>query len=151
MWKQMKRSTCALVKKEHISTLNGGYLKLVDKFTYLSSNVSSTENDISTRLTKAWIAVDRLSVIWKKVLCNKKCNIFQATVVSIQPYGCTTWMLTKRKEKRLDRNFARILRAILNKSWNQHPTKQLLYGHLPPIAKPMQIMTNQTCGTQLEK
>ena len=48
-----------------ISTLNGGSLKLVDKFTYLGSNVSSTKNDINTRLAKAWTAIDRLSVIWK--------------------------------------------------------------------------------------
>ena len=39
-----------------ISTLNGSSLKLVDKFTYLRSSVSSTENDINTRLAKAWTA-----------------------------------------------------------------------------------------------
>ena len=37
-----------------ISTLDGTSLKLVDKFTYLGSSISSTEKDISTRLTKAW-------------------------------------------------------------------------------------------------
>ena len=31
-----------------ISTLNGGCLKLMDKFTYLGSSVSSTQNDINT-------------------------------------------------------------------------------------------------------
>ena len=36
-----------------ISTLDGSSLKLVDKFTYLGSSVSSTEKDIDTRLTKA--------------------------------------------------------------------------------------------------
>ena len=35
-----------------ISTLKSGPPKLVDKFTYLGSSVSSTENDINTRLTK---------------------------------------------------------------------------------------------------
>ena len=35
-----------------ISTLKGGPLKLVDKFTYLKSSVSSTENDINTWLAK---------------------------------------------------------------------------------------------------
>ena len=35
-----------------ISTLDGTSLKLVDKFTYLGSSVSSTEKDIDTRLTK---------------------------------------------------------------------------------------------------
>ena len=48
-----------------ISTLDGTLLKLVDKFTYLGSSVSSTEKDIGTRLTKAWTAINRLSIIWK--------------------------------------------------------------------------------------
>ena len=33
-----------------ISTLNGSFLKLVDKFTFLGTSVSSTEKDVSTRL-----------------------------------------------------------------------------------------------------
>ena len=48
---------------DDISTLNGGSLKLVDKFTCLGSSVSSTWTDINTGLTKAWTAIDRLSVI----------------------------------------------------------------------------------------
>ena len=36
-----------------ISTLGGSFLKLVDKFTYLGSSVSSTEKDSDTQLTKA--------------------------------------------------------------------------------------------------
>ena len=48
-----------------ISTLDGTSLKLVDKFTYQGSSVSSTEKGIDTRLTKAWTAYDRLSIIWK--------------------------------------------------------------------------------------
>ena len=43
-----------------ISTLDGTSLKLVDKFTYLGSSVSSTENDIDTWLTKTWTAIDKL-------------------------------------------------------------------------------------------
>ena len=27
----------------------------------------------------------------------------------------------------------------MNKSWRQHPTKQQLYGHLPPIRKTIKI------------
>ena len=48
-----------------ISTLEGTPLKLVDKFTYLGSSIGSTEKDIETRLTKAWKAIIRLSIIWK--------------------------------------------------------------------------------------
>ena len=119
-----------------ISTLDGTSLKLVDRFTYLGSSVSSTEKDIDTWLMKAWTAIDRLSIIWKLDLTNKmKHSFFQAAVMLILLYGCTTWMLTKRPEKKLHSNYTRMLQAILNKSWRQHPTKHQLYGHLPPITK----------------
>ena len=62
-----------------------------------------------------------------------------AAVVLILLYGCTTWTLTKRLEKKLDGNYTRMLRAILNKSWRQHSTRHQLYGHLPPITKTIQV------------
>ena len=42
-------------------------------------------------------------------------------------------------EKKLDRNCTRMLQAILNKTWKQHPTKQQLCVHLPSISKTIQI------------
>ena len=130
-----------------ISTLNGSPLKLVDKFTYLGRSVSSTETDINTRLAKAWAAIDWLSVIWKSDLTDKlKRSFFQAAVVSILLYGCTTWALTKRMEKKLDGNYTRMPRAILNKSWRQHPTSQQLYGHLPPITKTIKVRRTRHAG-----
>ena len=130
-----------------ISTQDKTSLKLVDKFTYLGSSVSSTEKDIDTRLTKAWTAIDKLSVIWKSDLTDKmKRSFFQAAVVSILLYGCTTWTLTKRLEKKLHGNFTRMLRSILNKSWRQHPTKYQLYGHLPPITKIIQVRGTRHAG-----
>ena len=130
-----------------ISTLEGTPLKLVDKFTYLGSSVESTEKDIETRLTKAWIVINRLSIIWKSDLTDKmKRSFFQAVVTSILLYGCTTWTLTKRLEKKLDGNYTRMLRAILNKSWRQHPTRHQLYGHLPPITKTIQVRRTRHAG-----
>ena len=38
-------------------------------------------------------------------------------------------------EKKLDGNCTRMLRAILNKSWKQNPTKKQLFGHQPSISK----------------
>ena len=130
-----------------ISTLDGTFLKLVDKFTYLGSSVSSTEKDIDTRLTKAWAAINRLSIIWKLDLTDKmKRSFFQAAVVLILLYGCPTWTLTKRLEKNLDGNYTRMLRAILNKSRKQHPTKHQLYGHLPTITKTIQARRTRHAG-----
>ena len=97
---------------DDISTLDGTPLKLIDKFTYLGSSVTSTEKDIA----------------------------------SILLYGCTTWTLTKRLEKKLDGNYTRMLRAILNKSWRQHPTRHQLYGHLPPIKKAIQVRRTRHAG-----
>ena len=69
-----------------------------------------SEKDIDTRLTKAWTAIDRLSIIWKSDLIDKmKHSFFQAAVVSILLYGCTTWTLTKKLEKKLDGNYTRML------------------------------------------
>ena len=75
-----------------------------------------------------------------------KRSFFQAAVVSILLYGCTTWTLTKRLERRLDGNYTRMLRAVLNKSWRQHPTRLQLYGHLPPITKTIQVRRTRHAG-----
>ena len=39
-----------------------------------------------------------------------------------------------------------MLRAILNKSWLQHPTRHQLYGHLPPITKTIQVRRTRHAG-----
>ena len=45
-----------------ISTLNDGPLKVIDKFSYLGSSISSTESDVHMRLAKAWIAIDHMEI-----------------------------------------------------------------------------------------
>ena len=122
-------------------------MKLVDKFADQGSSVPSTETDINTWLANEWTAYDRLSVIWKTKLTDKiKRSFFQAAIVSILLYGCTTLMLTKRMEKRLDSNNTRMLQAILNRSWRQLAKKQQLYGHLPPITKTTKVRRTRHAG-----
>ena len=38
------------------------------------------------------------------------------------------------------------LRAILKKSWQQHPTRHQLYGHLPPSTKTIQVRRTRHAG-----
>ena len=122
-----------------ISILNDGSLKLVDKFTYLGSSISSTKNDISIWLVKAWTAIDRLLVIWKLDLSDKiKRNFFRAAVMSIL-YGCTSWMLTKHREKawwQLHKDSMSYIKKILGATCHleDHPNQM-----------------NKTCGTLLEE
>ena len=123
------------------------YIYIYIYISYLGSSVSSTEKDIDTRLTKAWTAIDWLSIIWKSDLTDEmKRSFFQAAVVSILLYGCITWTLNKRLEKKLDDNYTRMLRAIFNKSWQQYPTRHNLYGHLPPIKKTIQVRRTRHRG-----
>ena len=119
---QTRHNTYALIKEATSS-----YWRVVFEtrghYTYLRSSVSSTENHINKLLAKAGTAIDTLSVIWKSDLTDEvKGSIFQAAVVPILLYGCTTWTLTKRNEKKIDGNYIKMLRAIVNKSWWPQPT-----------------------------
>ena len=39
-----------------------------------------------------------------------------------------------------------MLRAILNMSWRQHPTRHQPYGHMPPITKTIQVRRTRHAG-----
>ena len=49
-------------------------------------------------------------------------------------------------EKKLDGNYKKMLRAILNNSWRQQPSKQQLYHHLPPLTKTIKIRRTWHAG-----
>ncbi len=48
-------------------------------------------------------------------------------------YGSSSWTLTKQLESKLNGNYTRMLRAVVNKSWRDHATNKELYGDLLPI------------------
>ena len=63
--------------------------------------------------------MDRLSAIGKSDLTDQmKRSFFQAAVVSILLYGCTTWTLTERRVEKLDGNYnvEQVLEATPNKA-----------------------------------
>ena len=94
-------------QKRDIFTLKNCSLKVVNKFTYLGSNVSSNENDINIWHAKA---TNRLLITWKSNLSDTiKWNFFQAAVVSIILYRCSTWTLTNCIEKKKVRNCTRMI------------------------------------------
>ena len=64
----------------------------------------------------------------------------------LHPFFIVARTLSKWLEKKLNGNYTRMLRAILNKSWRQHPTRHQLYGHLPPITKTIQVRRTRHAG-----
>ena len=64
-------------QKGSIFTLSGKSLKLVNKFTYLGSNIPSTESYLNIHVGKAWSTINRLLIIRKSDLSDKiKCDFF---------------------------------------------------------------------------
>ena len=130
-----------------ISTLEVTPLKLVDKFTYIGSSVESTEKDIETRLTKAWTAINRLSIIWKSDLTDKMKRSFFPdsghidTAIRVH-YMDANKTAGEEARRQLHKNAA----CNLGKSWRQHPTRHQLYGHLPPITKTIQVRRTRHAG-----
>ena len=62
-------------------------------------------------------------------------------------YGCTTWALSKLMEKKLDGNYTRMLQSNIKQVLEAAPpTKQQLYGHLPPIMKAIQVRRTRHVG-----
>ena len=117
-----------------ISTLSSKPLKLGGEFKFLGSNISSTESDLNVHRAKTWTAVYRLPIKWKSnQYDNIKRYFFQAMTVSLQLYGCTSKALIKTYGEKVRWKLQRMFRTVFNKSWKQHPRKQELYCHLPPV------------------
>ena len=114
-----------------------------NEFMYLGSSVSLTENDVDICLVKVWTTIDRLLIIRKSDQSNKiKWDFFLAVTVSILLYGCTTQTLTKHVEKKLERNYTRML-------WDDNETTavQPLTSYFKNDLRKM----NKICRILLEK
>ena len=65
-------------------------MALIDKKTYLGSNILSTLSDVNISKSNAWIATDKLTRIWKSDLFDKmKRYFFQTVAVSLLLNACT--------------------------------------------------------------
>ena len=107
---QIKRSF-VLNKRTLSLHLNGKPLILMDQFTYLGSNISSTESNVNIRIGKVrvyyWEVIDHTEIRspeWKKT------EIFSK--LSVLLYGYTTRILTKLLEKKLCENYANPTAAV---------------------------------------
>ena len=117
-------------QKGDISTLNGGSLKLVNKFMYLSSSISSMENEINMHLAKAWTAIDSLSELSDRI----KGNFFPSS-------GCvnsTIWMhridankaYREKARRELHKNATSKMEQILEATSHKRVAIRPLTSHL---------------------
>ena len=129
------------------ATLNDKPLKVIEHFTDLGRNISTTASNVNIGIGEVWTAINILLTIRKSNLSDKMKQEFdQAVAMSELLYGCTIWTLMKRSKKMIDWSSTMILHIILYKSWEQQTTKQLVFNYLPPISQ-----TSQERLTRLSK
>ena len=105
----------------------------MNKFTYLGNSVSSTENDINRRLAKTWTAINRLSVIWMSDRADKIKRSFFKQRSCRYCYMDANKMYGEKAWWQLHHNATSCIEQVLE------TTKKLLYCHLPPITKTIQV------------
>ena len=122
-------------KNGDIITLNRSSLKSVDKFMYLGSSLSSTENNINIWRAKIWTAIDWLLIIGKSDLSDKiKRYFFHAVYKEKARRGL---------HKKATSYIEQILEATSPKTVAVRPPSSHLKNH--------PNKTNKICRTQLEK
>ena len=88
---------------------------------------------------KRWIHVHAFPKSISLKVSAIKWDFFQVVSMSVLLYGCTTLMLTKHIEKKLERKNK-------NAKWQQHLIKHLLYSHLTPISQTIQLRWTRHTG-----
>ena len=103
----------------------------MEKFTFLWSSIVSTVNEINTRLTKDWAAIDRPSIIWMSDLSDKKTQIFP----SIGRIHTTLWMdhTEKKAWRQLHKNVQNYAEHIQEATSHKKTAIQLRTSHLKTI------------------
>ena len=94
---------------------------------------------------------DSYTVIWYQVFLSNTNNlstvtwfqVFQSNINYLHSYKV---LIISNTNNLHTGNYTRMLRAILNKSWLQHPRRHQLYGHLPPITKTIQVRQTRHAG-----
>ena len=97
--------------------------KLVHYLINLVSNISSAESNVNVLVGKVLLFIGCRSMeiwsLWKR-------DFFPAVTVLVLLYGYTTRNLSKHMSKKLNGNYTRMLRAVLNKFWKLHKTVAVL-------------------------
>jgi len=81
---------------------------------YLGSWIDSSLKDMNIRIQMAWSAAGKLEIRQSHLERNLERNFSKRTVESVLLYGSENWTLTKSMEKRLNGNYTRLLRKVLN-------------------------------------
>ena len=101
-------------------------LKVVDRFTYMSSTINrfcSLDDEIALPLKKATGAFSAVTHrVWSQrgLKTSTKLEVHNACVLTCLLYSCETWVVYRRYLKQLERFHQCCLRSILGIHWITH-------------------------------
>ncbi|KAG2459516.1 ANO7 protein, partial [Polypterus senegalus] len=101
----------------------GGSVNLVERFTYLSSDIhvsGDSSYEVSRRIRRAWGVMRLLGRgVWhSRYLCKRtKVQVFRVLVLPVLLYDCETWTLSSDLRRRLDSFVTVSLWKILGYRW----------------------------------
>ena len=104
--------------------------------------------EILARLGTATSALVRLDKIWKEkhLPLPTKINLLRAIVISTALYGCETWTMNAKMEKKIQAFDMKCLRKVLMISWKQKKTNEYVkeeikrrYGKLESLLNIIKI------------
>jgi len=104
----------------------------VESFTYLGTKITkdgNSQNEITSRLSKARQTFSRLKHIWnsRRISLKTKIRLYRSNVLSVLLYGAESWKTTKTISSKLDIFQNKCLRKILHVFWpNTISNEQLL-------------------------
>jgi len=103
-------------------------LKQVRQFKYLGAEISdgSSKAEICSRIAQANKAMGKLQYIWSsnRITLKIKLKLIKTLINSIFIYGCESWTLNAKLEKRIKAFEMKCFRKVLNISWRDHVTNQ---------------------------
>ncbi len=112
--------------------MNGEKVELVERFTYLGSDIHANigcDSEVTRRLGRACGVMDSLDKgVWRCRYLTKRSKVraFRSLVLPVLLYGCETWTLTKGLRNRLNAFGTRALRRISGYRWSDFVSNQRL-------------------------
>jgi hypothetical protein len=114
-------------KVDHTQTYRGSEEWRTHK---ILGSLLDTSEDIQARCTKGLIAFNIFENIWlkkTKICLKRKLQIYEAQVVSILLYNCSSWAAPQTTLEKLDITHRKHLRRILNIRWPGVISNKCLY------------------------
>lgn len=136
-------------------TVDGITLEEVNNFQYLGSTITpnmTSETEIKKRLAIATGQLAKLNKLWnaRNISMSIKVNLLKSLITSIALYGCESWTLSKKLEKRIEAFELRCYRRLLGIVWKQRVTNIEVRRRITDLVGPQETLVETARRRKLQ-